>query len=105
MVISQKTKRRHMEEAVSKLGSTQLVHQGKYLGFPLVIGRSKKQVFNFIKDRLEGRIKGWKRKLLSAIGKEVVLKSVAIAFPTYGMFVFKLPKGLSKDICRVMGKF
>lgn len=67
----------------------------------MVIGRSKAQTFNFIKERMEKKIGCWKKnKLLSQAGKEVMVKSVALALPVYCMSCFKLPKG----ICNAVNK-
>lgn len=41
--------------------------EGCYLGLPSLIGRSKKQVFNFLKDRLWTKIQGWSEKYLSKV--------------------------------------
>lgn len=37
----------------------------QYLGLPLLIGRSKKWVFQFLKERLWNKLKGWSVKCLS----------------------------------------
>ena len=37
----------------------------KYLGLPAVVGRNKKASLNYIKDRVWGKLQGWKEKLLS----------------------------------------
>jgi len=55
----------------------------KYLGLPAFVGRSKKQVFNFVQDRVWKKLKGWKEKFLSIAGREVLIKSVVQAIPTY----------------------
>ena len=47
----------------------------------------------------------WKEKFLSQAGKEVMLKLVILALPTYAMSCCKLPKTLCMDICREMAKF
>lgn len=54
----------------------------KYLGIPTLPGRSKKQVFNDVKERIWKKLQEWKEKLLSRAGKEVLLKSVIQAIPT-----------------------
>jgi len=44
----------------------------KYLGLSAFVGRSKKQVFNFVQDRVWMKIKGWK-KILSTTAREVLI--------------------------------
>ena len=51
-------------------------NHGKYLGVPSFIGRQKRQVFDFLKDTIWGKIQNWHTKKLSRAGKEVLLKSV-----------------------------
>ena len=70
----------------------------KYLGMPAFVGRAKKQSFIYIKERVWKKLQGWKEKLLSQASREVLIKSVIQAIPTYSMSCFKLPKGLIKDI-------
>lgn len=48
----------------------------KYLGFPTLIGRSKTQIFKFVRDRVWKKLKGWKERALSQVGREVLIKSV-----------------------------
>lgn len=60
-------------------------------------------VFQSIVDRVWKRVKGWKERYLSRAGREVLLKSIAQAIPTYAMQCFKLPEGILKkinSICR-----
>nr|XP_027125355.1 uncharacterized protein LOC113741893 [Coffea arabica] len=80
-------------EILDILGGMKEARQSKYLGLPLVIGRPKKQVFNYIRERVINRMCGWKERLLSNAGKEVLLKSVILALPAYAMSCCKLPKG------------
>lgn len=63
----------------------------KYLGIPARIGRSKVEVFNYLKDRLWSQVSGWNEKNFSMAGREVLIKSVLQAIPTFVMSCFKLP--------------
>ena len=49
----------------------------KYLGLPSIIGISKKLVFAEIKEKVSKKLAGWKGKMLSMGGKEVLIKIVA----------------------------
>ncbi len=49
----------------------------KYLGLPAMIGRSKRVIFNGLKERIIQRLQGWKERYLSKAGREVLIKAVA----------------------------
>lgn len=80
------------------------VHE-KYLGIPTIIGRSKKTIFAALKDRIWKKVQGWKEKLLSRAGKEVLIKSVIQAIPTYLMGVYRLPSGIIDEIRSMTARF
>ncbi|KAL0004665.1 hypothetical protein SO802_012226 [Lithocarpus litseifolius] len=89
----------------SLLGVLEIKEYEKYLGLPAVVGRHKIASFNYIKDRVWGKLQGWKGKLLSQAGKEVLLKAVVQAIPTFAMSCFRLPVGLCQDIEMLVRKF
>ena len=66
--------------------------KGLYLGLLYMIGRSKSEIFGFVKERVWKKLKGWKEKTLTQAGNDVLIKAVAQAIPTYVMSCFKLPK-------------
>ena len=72
---------------------------------PSFLGRQKKACFNQIKERIWNKMQGWKERLLSQAGKEVMIKAVIQSIPTYSMNVFCLPLGLIKDIESMIRKF
>ena len=86
------------ESIFSILGPMQDSKHSKYLGLPSFIRRSKKQVFSILKERVGQKLAGWKGKLLSMGGKEILIKAVAQAIPTYTMSYFQLPQGLCEDL-------
>ena len=77
----------------------------KYLGLPSLVGRNRAASFSQIKERVWAKMKGWKERLLSAAGKEVLIKAVAQAIPTYAMSCFKLPQSLCQDLEAMVRKF
>ncbi|KAK2647696.1 hypothetical protein Ddye_015185 [Dipteronia dyeriana] len=77
----------------------------RYLGLPCFTGRSNRKLFSDIVDRVWSRIKGWGGKLLSIGGKEILIKAVVQAVPTYAMSLFRLPKTLITEIHRLSARF
>ncbi|KAL3813976.1 hypothetical protein ACJIZ3_015244 [Penstemon smallii] len=77
----------------------------KYLGLPSIVGKSKKEAFANIRDKVCYRLQGWKEKWLSKGGKEVLLKAVIQAIPSYAMSCFQLPSYFAKEIESLMAKF
>uniref|UniRef100_A0A803NWY3 RNase H type-1 domain-containing protein n=1 Tax=Cannabis sativa TaxID=3483 RepID=A0A803NWY3_CANSA len=77
----------------------------KYLGLPASIGKRKKEVFESIRSKIRDKLQGWKASLFSQAGREVLLKAVIQAIPTYVMSCFRLPKELIKDIHGMMARF
>ena len=77
----------------------------KYLGMPSDVGVSANGAFKYLKDTVWKRVQGWMEQSLSAGGKEVLIKAVVQAIPTYSMSCFKLPKGLCEHINGIVRSF
>ncbi|KAL5567922.1 hypothetical protein UlMin_024497 [Ulmus minor] len=77
----------------------------KYLGLPCYTGKNKQGIFSSIKDRVWNKLSGWKSKLLSAGGREVLAKSIIQAIPAYSMSLFKIPSTLIKELHRLCAQF
>jgi hypothetical protein len=90
-------------QVLSNLEITHLTNNEKYLGLLVYIGKSKKRMFEYIKKKVWSRIEGWQEKLLSKAGKEIMIKAVAQAIPTYTMPCFDLTKGLCVEISSMIG--
>ncbi|XP_039061785.1 uncharacterized protein LOC120206103 [Hibiscus syriacus] len=69
-----------------------------YLGLPLLVRRSKIGAFRFIRDKVDKRINGLTKNILSFAGREVFLKLVTQALPTYVMSCCLLPDGVIEGI-------
>jgi hypothetical protein len=76
-----------------------------YLGLPALVDKSRIREFQNLRDRVKRRVFDWKTKLLSQAGKEILLKAIVQAIPTYSISIFLLPKELCKDINKMMQKF
>lgn len=70
------------------LGVSTIDVYDKFLRLPSTVARSKKHTFEFIKERIHKKCDGWKEKLLSKGGKEVLLKAVIASIPIYAMSCF-----------------
>ena len=64
----------------------------KYLGMPAMVGLDRANSFIYLLERVIERLKGWKEKLLSLGGKEILLKAIIQYIPVFAMGVFKIPK-------------
>ena len=89
----------------SFLGVQEVKEYEKYLGIPMIVRKNKKASFNYIKERVWSELQGWKEKLLSQAGREILLKAVVQAIPTFAMSCFKLPVGLCDEIEVLIRKF
>ena len=67
--------------------------------------KSKIQMFAAIKVRVWKKLQGWKEKLLSKAGNEILIKAVAQSIPTYAMSCFRLPKTLCDNLQSLFSKF
>ena len=92
-------------EVWQALNIAQEAKNEKYLGLPVSIGKSRKKAFEYIKKKMWVCIQGWKEKLLSKAGKEVLIKAVAQAIPTYAMSCFELTKGLCDELSSMVARW
>jgi hypothetical protein len=86
-------------------GSSGVQNFDKYLGLPALIGRSKRAIFNGLKERIVSRLQGWKEKFLSKAGREILIKAVAQAIPTYTMNCFRLPKTWCDEVNSLIAQY
>ncbi|GAU34899.1 hypothetical protein TSUD_144300 [Trifolium subterraneum] len=94
------------QEDLSRImGVRHVLGTGNYLGLPSMIGRKKKDIFAYIKDRVWKRINSWRGRALSKAGKDVMIKSVLHAIPSYVMSVYLLPETTIKEMERMMNSF
>lgn len=61
--------------------------------------------FHALKEKLDKKLLGRKEKMLSQARKEILIKVMAHAIPTYIMSVFKLPDTLCDDLTGMVCRF
>jgi hypothetical protein len=70
-----------------------------------MVGRSKKETFAYIKDRIWNKINSWRSRPLSRAGKEIMIKSILQAIPAYVMSIYLLSDSLINDIEKMINAF
>ena len=105
LFFSKSTPLEMQSEITEELGVSKLKHYEAYLGLPALVGRNKKASFDQLKQKVWKRLQGWEGKLLSQAGREVLIKLVIQAIPTYAMSCFKLPTTPCHEIETLVRKF
>ncbi|KAA3460755.1 reverse transcriptase [Gossypium australe] len=102
---SSNTSEESKRQVLAILGVRSSADMEKYVGLPNTVGRRKKESFQNLKDNIQARIKGWSSRFLSQGGKEVFIKSVLQAIPTYAISCFLFPNSLCGELEGTMAKF
>ena len=105
LYFSSNTAREDQKEIKARFGAQVIKQHEKYLGLPSLVGRNKKNSFKEIKEKLAKKLTSWKEKLLLKAGKEIMIKVVAQAIPTYAMSCFKIPDSLCEEMTSLMRNF
>lgn len=69
------------------------------------MGRNKRASLNYIKEQVWNKLQRWKEPLISQAGREVLLKAVVQAIPTFAMSCLRLPISLCHEIEMLIKKF
>lgn len=62
-------------------------------------------MLSYIMERVLKKMQGWKQKVLSQAGREILIKAVVQAIPSYSMNCFLVPKKLINRIMMVVRNF
>ena len=93
------------DDIKNRFGAEIIKQYEKYLGFPSLVGKNKCNTFHQLIERLDNKLSRWKEKLMCNVGKEILIKIVAQAMPTFTMSVFKLPNTLYDEMTSMVPKF
>lgn len=105
MFFSRNISRLVQEDLARIMGACQVLGTGMCLGVPSMIGKSKKDIFVFIKDRIWKEINSWRGRHLSKERNGVIIKSVIQAIQSYIMSVFIIPDVIVNDIEKMLNSF
>ncbi|XP_038708513.1 uncharacterized protein LOC120003568 [Tripterygium wilfordii] len=61
---------------MSLIGVVEAQRFDRYLGLPAIVGRSKRNAFSYLLERIQKKISSWSHRNLSQAGKEVFVKAV-----------------------------
>ncbi|KAL5561445.1 hypothetical protein UlMin_031192 [Ulmus minor] len=79
------------------MGFSYITPNSTYLGMPL-FRSSRIKDFDFLVEQLDSKLAGWKARTLSKAKKLILIKSIALAVPTYSMQTVKLPNAICSKL-------
>lgn len=82
----------------AQLGVNEVTDPGKYLGMPMRIGRGKMSTFNFLLERIDQKLQGWRNQTIYKAGKITLLKTAAQVIPNFWMSLLLVPMGICEGI-------
>ena len=88
------------DEISRKLGMEITMDLGKYLGVPTINGHTSKREYQYLVEKIKGKLAGWKAKTLSMAGRATLIQSTLSTIPYYTMQSTKLPRSTCDDIDR-----
>lgn len=78
---------------------------GAYLGVPTINGRTSTNEYQFLVDKINGKLSGWKAKIISIEGRATLAQSRISSMPYYSMQTTKLPRSTCDEIDRISWHF
>ncbi|KAL5563120.1 hypothetical protein UlMin_032867 [Ulmus minor] len=101
---SSKASRQSSGLIATLMGFDKIPTSSAYLGLPLLrSGRSKD--FNFLVEKLDSKLDGWKSRVLSKAKRLVLIKSIALALPVYTMQSMKLSNSICSKLDAIIRNF
>lgn len=62
-------------------------------------------MFAWVLAKVDRKLEGWKEKMISKAGKEILVKTVVQALPQYAMSIFKVPISIWRAIEQRISSF
>ena len=102
---SANTSEEDKERVVQHLGIVEISNLGIYLGFPILHNGRRRNDFQFVVERVQLKLAGWKSKCLSPAGRLVLLKVAVSPILEYFMQCYKLLARVCDDVDRLVRDF
>lgn len=74
---------------------------GIYLGVPLLHNRTRKSTFQYLMEKVRGKLKGWKENTLSRTAKALLIQISLMSILVYLMQTMRLLVGIINEMERV----
>ncbi|KAL2902110.1 hypothetical protein RDABS01_027192 [Bienertia sinuspersici] len=78
---------------------------GNYLGCPMEVDGRSSHLFKELEERIRNKIDSWKFKFLSQAGKIILCNSILVALISHIIFIYLVPKQVTKRITSTMLRF
>ena len=78
---------------------------GIYLGAPIIHGRLKRSQFNFVIEKVQRKLVGWKAHSLSFAGRATLVQTVSSTVPNYNMQTVMIPKSVCNRLDKINRDF
>ncbi|XP_050273143.1 uncharacterized protein LOC126716155 [Quercus robur] len=88
-----------------RLGIAKTTNLGKYLGFPIIHQGRVGNVYNFVVNKIQSKQAGWRSKLLSNVGRLVLVKATAAPVAEYYMQCQSLPAKVCDQVDKLIRYF
>lgn len=102
---SSNVSRRRKRQLCRKMGIEATKNLGRYLGFPLLNQGRNGNAFNFVMERIQSKLAGWKTKLFSPAGRMVLVQTTAASIADYYISCHALPIKVCNAIDKAMRDF
>uniref|UniRef100_A0A2N9IHR9 RNase H type-1 domain-containing protein n=1 Tax=Fagus sylvatica TaxID=28930 RepID=A0A2N9IHR9_FAGSY len=79
------------QDIVKILNIRETTNLGKYLGIPISASAVRARDFDYLIDKVSSKLSSWKSRLLSLLGRTLLIQSVIEAIPAYVMQCTALP--------------
>ena len=92
-------------EIVNLIGIYKTHNLGKCLGFPIIHKGRRRNEFQFVVERVQAKLDGWKSKCLLPTRRLVLIKAVMTSIPEYIMQCHKLPVKVCEEVNKLVRDF